>query len=99
MFKAKKNRMRIEVKGVDGRENDRRELMKFIVSRNCEVDPRIIDSMVSCSAVYGEKGHEKFDYQIELENYDFAGVARDFKLLREAGIIEQVTKATNYIVY
>lgn len=98
MFKAKKNHMYIEVKGVDG-ENDRRELMKFIVIRNCEVDHRIIDSMVSRSAVYGEKGHEKFDYQIELENFDFNGVVRDLKLLREAGIIEHVTKPTNYIVY
>jgi len=99
MFMAKKNRMYIDVKGVDGRDNDRRELMKEIVRRNCEVDPRIIDSMVSRSAVYGEKSHEKFDYHIELENYNFAGIVKDFELLKKAGIIEHVTKSMNYIVY
>lgn len=49
---------------------------------------------VSC----GDKDHKKCEYQLRLENYDLGGIARDFELLKKAGIIEHVTKPTNYIV-
>ena len=48
---------------------------------------------------YGDENHKKCDYQIKLENYDLRGIALDFKLLKSAGIIEHVSKLTNYIVY
>lgn len=35
---------------------------------------------------------------VTINNY-LRGVARDFELLKKAGIIEHVTKPTNYIVY
>lgn len=44
MLKVKKNPMYIDVKGVDDM-TDRRTLMKEIISRNCDVDPRIINSL------------------------------------------------------
>lgn len=46
MFKAKKTVMYIDVKGVDDM-TDRRDLMKEIIRRNCEVDHRIVDSLVT----------------------------------------------------
>lgn len=98
MLKAKKNHMYINVKGVDDM-MDRRTLMKEIISRNCDVDLRIIDSLVNKLGCYGDEKHKKCDYQIELENYDLRGVARDFELLKVAGIIDCVTKITNYIVW
>lgn len=98
MLKAKKNHMYIDVKGVDDM-TDRRTLMKEIISRNCDVDSRIIDSLVNKLGCYGDEKHKKCDYQLALENYDLRGVARDFELLKVAGIIERVSKVTNYIVY
>lgn len=98
MLKAKKNSMYIDVTGVDDM-TDRRTLMKEIISRNCDVDSRIIDSLVNKLGCYGDENHKKCDYQLELENYDLRGIARDFELLKSAGIIERVSKVTNYIVY
>lgn len=46
MFKTKNNLMYIDVKGVDDM-TDRRNLMKEIIRRNCDVDPRIMDSLVN----------------------------------------------------
>ena len=98
MFNAKQKKMMIDVTGVDA-VTDRRKLMELVVRRNCEVDPRVVDSMVDRVALYGEKEHEKCDYQIALENYDMRGIAKDFELLKAAGIIEHVTKVKCYIVY
>lgn len=98
MVKAKKNSMYIDVTGVDDM-TDRRTLMEEIIRRNCDVDPRIIKSLVNKLGRYGDESHKKCDYQIKFENYDLRGVARDFALLKKAGIIEHVTKLTNYIVY
>lgn len=98
MLKAKKNNMCINVKGVDDM-TDRSTLMKEIISRNCDVDLRIIDSLVNKLGCYGDEKHKKCDYQLALENYDLRGVARDFELLKVAGIIDCVTKVTNYIVW
>ena len=98
MLKVKKNPMYIDVKGVDDM-TDRRTLMKEIISRNCDIDLRIIDSLVNKLVCYGDEKHKKCDYQLALENYDLRGVARDFELLKVAGIIDCVTKVTNYIVW
>lgn len=98
MLKAKKNSMYIDVTGVDDM-TDRRTLMEEIIRRNCDVDPRIIKSLVNKLDKCGDENHKKCNYQLELENYDLRGVARDFELLKKAGIIEHVTKPTNYIVY
>ena len=98
MLKAKKNSMCINVTGVDNM-TDRRTLMEEIIRRNCDVDSRIIDSLVNKLGCYGDENHKKCDYQLELENYDLRGIARDFELLKSAGIIEHVSKVTNYIVY
>ena len=94
MLKVKKNPMYIDVKGVDDM-TDRRTLMKEIISRNCDIDSRIIDSLVNKLGCYGDEKHKKCDYQLALENYDLRGVA----LLKVAGIIDCVTKVTNYIVW
>ena len=98
MFKTKNNLMYIDVKGVDDM-TDRRNLMKEIIRRNCDVDPRIMDSLVNKLGSCGDQDHKKCDYQLRLENYDLHGIARDFELLKQAGIIEHVAKVTNYIVY
>lgn len=45
MLKAKKNSMCIDVTGVDDM-TDRHTLMEEIIRRNCDVDPRIIESLV-----------------------------------------------------
>lgn len=97
MFKAKKTVMYIDVKGVDDM-TDRSTLMEEIIRRNCDVDPRIINSLVNKLGNCGDKDHKKCEYQLRLENYDLRGIARDFELLKKAGIIEHVTKPTNYIV-
>lgn len=97
MFKAKKTVMYIDVKGVDDM-TDRSTLMEEIIRRNCDVDPRIINSLVNKLGSCGDKDHKKCEYQLRLENYDLRGIARDFELLKKAGIIEYVTKPTNYIV-
>lgn len=97
MLKAKKNSMYIDVTGVDDM-TDRSTLMEEIIRRNCDVDPRIINSLVNKLGRYGDENHKKCDYQLKLENYDLGGIARDFELLKKAGIIEHVTKPTNYIV-
>jgi hypothetical protein len=97
MFKAKKTVMYIDVKGVDDM-TDRSTLMEEIIRRNCDVDPRIINSLVNKLGSCGDKDHKKCEYQLRLENYDLRGIARDFELLKKAGIIEHVTKPTNYIV-
>lgn len=97
MFKAKKTIMYIDVKGVDDM-TDRRDLMREVIRRNCDVDPRIIKSLVNKLDRCGDENHKKCNYQLELENYDLRGIARDFELLKKAGIIEYVTKPTNYIV-
>lgn len=97
MFKAKKTVMYIDVKGVDDM-TDRRDLMKEIILRNCVIDYRIADSLVDKLGSCGDKDHKKCDYQLRLENYDLRGIARDFELLKKAGIIEHVTKPMNYIV-
>ena len=98
MLKAKKNSMYIDVTGVDDM-TDRRDLMREVIRRNCDVDSRIIDSLVDKLGRYGDENHKKCDYQLKLENYDLRGIALDFKLLKSAGIIEHVSKLTNYIVY
>ena len=98
MVKAKKNSMYIDVTGVDDM-TDRRTLMEEIIRRNCDVDPRIIKSLVFKWDRCGDKNHKKCNYQLKLENYDLRGIARDFELLKSAGIIERVSKVTNYIVY
>lgn len=98
MLKAKKNSMYIDVTGVDDM-TDRSTLMEEIIRRNCDVDPRIINSLVNKLGSCGDKDHKKCEYQLRLENYDLGGIARDFELLKKAGIIEHVTKPTNYIVY
>ena len=97
MFKAKKTIMYIDVKGVDDM-TDRRDLMREVIRRNCDVDSRIIDSLVDKRGSCGDKDHKKCEYQRRLENYDLGGIARDFELLKKAGIIEHVTKPTIYIV-
>lgn len=97
MLKAKKTVMYIDVKGVDDM-TDRRDLMKEIIPRNCVIDYRIADSLVNKLGSCGDKDHKKCEYQLRLENYDLRGIARDFELLKKAGIIEHVTKPTNYIV-
>ena len=97
MFKAKKTVMYIDVKGVDDM-TDRSTLMEEIIRRNCDVDPRIINSLVNKLGSCGDKDHKKCEYQLRLENYDLRGIARDFELLKKAGIIEHVTKPTNNIV-
>lgn len=97
MFKAKKTVMYIVVKGVDDM-TDRRDLMKEVILRNCVIDHRIADSLVNKLGSCGDKDHKKCEYQLSLENYDLCGIARDFELLKKAGIIEYVTKPTNYIV-
>ena len=97
MLKAKKTVMYIDVKGVDDM-TDRRDLMKEIILRNCVIDYRIVDSLVNKLGSCGDKDHKKCEYQLRLENYDLRGIARDFELLKKAGIIEHVTKPTNYIV-
>lgn len=95
----KKNKMLIDVNGVDAK-CDADALMKEIVRRNCKVDPRVIYSMVRRIGTFGEGTHDKrYAYQIELENYDMAGVAKDFELLKMAGVIESVTKTKCYIVH
>ena len=98
MLKAKKNSMYIDVTGVDDM-TDRSTLMEEIIRRNCDVDPRIIKSLVNKLDRCGDKDHKKCEYQLRLENYDLGGIARDFELLKKAGIIEHVSKPTNYIVY
>lgn len=97
MFEAKKTVMYIDVKGVDDM-TDRSTLMEEIIRRNCDVDPRIINSLVNKLGSCGDKDHKKCEYQLRLENYDLRGIARDFELLKKTGIIEHVTKPTNYIV-
>lgn len=98
MFKAKNTYMYIDVKGVvDNEYSD--TLMKEIIRRNCDVDGRIINSLVNKLGRYGDENHKKCDYQLRLENYDLRGITKDFELLKRAGIIEHVTKPTNYIVY
>lgn len=97
MFKTKNTYMYIDVEGVvDNEYSD--TLMKEIIRRNCDVDSRIIDSLVDKLGSCGDKDHKKCEYQLRLENYDLCGIARDFELLKKAGIIEHVTKPTNYIV-
>lgn len=86
MFKAKKTIMYIDVKGVDDM-TDRRDLMREVIRRNCDVDSRIIDSLVDKLGSCGDKDHKKCEYQLRLENYDLGGIARDFELLKKAGII------------
>lgn len=98
MFKTKNTYMYIDVKGVaDNEYSD--TLMKEIIRRNCDVDGRIIDSLVHKQGRCGDEKHRKCDYQLRLENYDLRGVVRDFELLKRGGIIEHVMKPTNYIVY
>ncbi len=98
MFRAKNTYMYIDVKGVV--ENEYSDtLMKEIIRRNCDVDGRIINSLVNKLGSCGDEKHKKCDYQLRLENYDLRGITKDFELLKRAGIIEHVTKPTNYIVY
>ena len=97
MFRAKNTYMYIDVKGVV--ENEYSDtLMKEIIRRNCDVDGRIINSLVNKLGSCGDEKHKKCDYQLRLENYDLRGITKDFELLKRAGIIEHVTKPTNYIV-
>lgn len=94
MFKAKKTVMYIDVKGVDDM-TDRSTLMEEIICRNCDVDPRIINSLVNKLGSCGDKDHKKCEYQLRLENYDLRGIARDFELLKKAGIIEHMLEASS----
>lgn len=61
MFKAKKTIMYIDVKGVDDM-TDRRDLMREVIRRNCDVDSRIIDSLVDKLGSCGDKDHKKCEY-------------------------------------
>lgn len=54
MLKAKKNSMYIDVTGVDDM-TDRSTLMEEIIRRNCDVDPRIINSLVNKLGRYGDE--------------------------------------------
>lgn len=54
MFKAKKTIMYIDVKGVDDM-TDRRDLMREVIRRNCDVDSRIIDSLVDKLGSCGDR--------------------------------------------
>lgn len=56
MLKAKKNSMNIDVTGVDDM-TDRCDLMREVIRRNCDVDPRIIDSLVIKLRRYGDENH------------------------------------------
>lgn len=56
MLKAKKNSMYIDVTGVDDM-TDRSTLMEEIIRRNCDVDPRIINSLVNKLGRYGDENH------------------------------------------
>lgn len=58
MLKAKKNSMYIDVTGVDDM-TDRRTLMEEIIRRNCDVDPRIIKSLVNKLDRCGDENHMK----------------------------------------
>lgn len=66
MFKAKKTIMYIDVKGVDDM-TDRRDLMREVIRRNCDVDSRIIDSLVDKLGSCGDKDHKKCEYQLKLK--------------------------------
>lgn len=61
MLKAKKNSMNIDVTGVDDM-TDRCDLMREVIRRNCDVDPRIIDSLVIKLRRYGDENHKKCNY-------------------------------------
>ena len=52
----------IDVKGVDDM-TDRRDLMREVIRRNCDVDSRIIDSLVDKLGSCGDKDHKKCEYQ------------------------------------
>ena len=82
----------------NGTINNLRLHLREVIRRNCDVDSRIIDSLVDKLGSCGDKDHKKCEYQLRLENYDLGGIARDFELLKKAGIIEHVTKPTNYII-
>lgn len=56
MLKAKKNSMYIDVTGVDDM-TDRCTLMEEIIRRNCDVDPRIIKSLVFKRNRCGDENH------------------------------------------
>lgn len=66
MLKAKKNSMNIDVTGVDDM-TDRCDLMREVIRRNCDVDPRIIDSLVIKLRRYGDENHiyEKHGFKAE----------------------------------
>ena len=76
MFKAKKTIMYIDVKGVDDM-TDRRDLMREVIRRNCDVDSRIIDSLVDKLGSCGDKDHKKCEYQLCL----YYAQTRKFHLL------------------
>lgn len=69
MLKAKKNSMNIDVTGVDDM-TDRCDLMREVIRRNCDVDPRIIDSLVIKLRRYGDENHM-------MRNEDLAADALD----------------------
>ena len=66
MFKAKKTIMYIDVKGVDDM-TDRRDLMREVIRRNCDVDSRIIDSLVDKLGSCGDKDHMLKHYKKHLK--------------------------------
>ena len=62
MLKAKKNSMYIDVTGVDDM-TDRSTLMEEIIRRNCDVDPRIIKSLVNKLDRCGDENHKKMEFE------------------------------------
>lgn len=84
MFKAKKTIMYIDVKGVDDM-TDRRDLMREVIRRNCDVDSRIIDSLVDKLGSCGDKDH--IHYQIQLERDDQRETEIRFENLKQHGHI------------
>lgn len=70
MLKAKKNSMYIDVTGVDDM-TDRSTLMEEIIRRNCDVDPRIINSLVNKLGRYGDENHKLTSYQKTMYRMDY----------------------------
>lgn len=80
MFKAKKTIMYIDVKGVDDM-TDRRDLMREVIRRNCDVDSRIIDSLVDKLGSCGDKDHIMMN---KLKNGEFT-ISGDSYIPEEEG--------------
>lgn len=69
MLKAKKNSMYIDVTGVDDM-TDRSTLMEEIIRRNCDVDPRIINSLVNKLGRYGDENHKTIEERATQKSFE-----------------------------